>query len=149
MKNLLFLSIVFVFSSFSSLNAQSVGCLVACNYTQNNCSQGTGLNGESREDFKKYFDCRCPNGVGSIFQNPNCTWWGSNTNNPSSLSCSELSQVYITWTTECTIGYTICANSCSAGPGNQGTDGQGPKPRTKLDCDGDGIPNAIDPSPGC
>jgi hypothetical protein len=80
--------------------------------------------------------------------NDDCIWWGNNQNNPDALNCEQLYQLWADYQDNCYIGYTVCVNACSARTPNDDPDPDTTNTGPKGDCDGDGIPNGADPSPG-
>ena len=132
------------YASDVEISTRDLNCIQDCNDKLFDCRDGNGQIGEGHEDYYAYLLCRCPDGAITTQQDDDCVWMGNNQNNPDALNCEELYQLWADYQDECYIGYTVCVGKCKS------DNIEGPKlPKPKGDCDGDGILNYIDNSPGC
>lgn len=132
-------------SDNTSIETRSLGCIANCNYALANCLGGQAGVGESYADFYEYYLCRCVEGQ------EDCVWMGSNTNDPSDLTCNQLLELHVGWREQCYISYSLCIGECDVDlPGNENDDinNDGIVNWQDIDLDGDGIPDYLDPSVG-
>ena len=122
-------------------------CLQACNDQLADCRDGNGQVGEGQADYYEYMQCRCPEGSTTTQMNDDCVWMGNNQNNPDGLDCAQLYQLWADYQDQCYVGYTVCVNACSSDNTKDDYNDKNTGPRG--DCDGDGIPNGGDTTPGC
>ena len=131
------------------ISTRNLGCIQSCNDAFADCTDGNGQEGESHADFYEYMQCRCPEGATTQEPDDNCVWMGNNQNNPDNLSCSELYQLWADYQDMCYISYTICINNCGDPHGDGGEEPDTGDSGPRGDCDGDGLTNWVDPTPGC
>lgn len=133
------------------VEGRTLGCIEDCNYILADCRGANAQEGESMAEFYEYLTCACYNSVDNI-PREECVWMGNNQNDPSSLSCSQIFDLWADWQDLCYVGYTVCINSCGDPHGldeEEEEEGDTTTPFNPKDCDGDGIWNWNDPTPGC